>query len=273
MRSNKGTIRFALAAVAVVAIALGTSCGGGSSSSKGKGKPKEIRLDPPVVILRGAADTVDVRVILVSTTGRKTDVTADPGTSLTSSDTAVATVAGGTTITPQSAGKATLNASHAGFTAQATVYSDFAPALAAGDFDVAAPPEAVKAGKKVTVPVLLEMGAAELGSYRLRVTYDPAHWDLLNVVGGPELDRPLALVTATDGEATWTDTYSPSLGQALDGTIEVARLVLRAIGAPGDESILAGDAIGVWTNDFPASPVGDPTPRPFVTGRRWMVIE
>ena len=272
MHSTKGTNRFALAALVAVAMALTASCGGGSSS-KGKGKPKEIRLNPSTVILRSATSTIDVKVILVSTTGNKSNVTGDPATSVTSSDSAVATVVGGMTVIPQGPGKATLNVSHQGFTAQAVIYSDFTPALAAGDFDVAAPPAAVRQGKKVTVPVLLETGSAVFGSYRLRVTYDPAQFDLLNVVGGADLNKPLALEADIDGEATWTDTYSPSLGQSLTGTIEVARLVLRAIGAPGDSSILTGDALGVWTNDFPAAPVGDATPRAFVTGRRWMVIE
>ena len=120
---------------------------------------------------------------------------------------------------------------------------------------------------------MLPRKISQTRSYRLRFTYDPAHFELVSVQGGADLNKPLAIEDDTPGEAVWTDTYSPSLGQTLAGTLEVARVVLRATGAPGDASIITGEAIGVWTTDFPAAPVGVPTPRPFVTGRRWMVVE
>ncbi|MCZ6601457.1 MAG: DUF3869 domain-containing protein [Planctomycetota bacterium] len=272
MKYNGKMIAGALALA--LSIGLGASCGGGSSSSKrGPGTPKEIQIEPITIFLRDAASTLDVKVILISTTGVRTDITQDPTTTLTSSDPGVVTVTGAFTLTPQSAGAVVLDADYQGMTDTANVYSDFAPALAPGDFDISAPATTIRKGQTETLPVLVEMGSAIFGSYRVRLSYDPAHFNLVNVLGGPDLDKPLAIKSTANGWAEWTDTHSPSLGQSLTGSFEVVRLVLRAVGNPGDASIVTGDVHGIWTNDFPAVQVGSPTPRPFVTGRRWMVIE
>ena len=68
------------------------------------------------------------------------------------------------------------------------------------------------------------------------------------------------------------DAYSPDLGQTLTGSIEAVRIVLRAVGDPGDASLVTGSAVEVFDTAFPAAPIGPAVPRPFVTGVRWLAI-
>jgi hypothetical protein len=255
----------------VLVLGMLPACGG-SSDSKGKGKLKAIKVTPSPVILRDQSATISLEVTGITTTGRRVDLSADPSTVYASLDMTVATVTPVGVVVPQGEGVAQVAVQYPGFSETVDLYSDFTPDLTAGDFDLVAPDEALKPGSKVTVPVLLETGGETFGSFRAKVTYDPTHLELVKVIASRDLGEPMAIRSDTPGEVEVTDTYKPSAGQSLTGTVEVARAVFRAIGPTGTGSVVTGEAMGVSDSSFPARPIGDPTPRPFVTGKRWVVI-
>ena len=259
----------------LMALALLASCSGSSGGGRGPGTLNGLEISPTAVLLRDAASSIPLTVYGVSTTLKKTDLTASAsGTVYSTSDPLVASVTTEGVVGAVGPGTATITADNGGFMASVPVYSDYAPALTEGDFDLVAPAAPVPEGKTVTIPLVLEAGNRTFGSYRVRVTFDPTHFVVVQVAQGSDLGQALAARTDNAaGEVEILDTYDPSLGQTLTGQIEAVRIVLRAIGTAGQASIVTGEALGVSDDTFPAAPLGAATPRPFITGVRWMVIE
>lgn len=257
----------------ILSMGLFVSCGGGDGDGGGPGVLKEIRVSPPIVMLRDTNTTVSLAVTGITTTGRRIDLKFSPDTAYSTSNPPVATVTPVGVVAPQGEGTATITVVHLSFSALVPLYSDYTPALSAGDFDLAVPDEAPSPGERVTVPLLLETGSREFGSYQALITYDPNQLKLIKVAPGSDLGAPLAKRSDTPGEVEVLDTYRPSLGQSLTGTIEAARLVFKVVGDSGQASILTGKAIDASDDAFPAAPLGAATPRDFVTGKRWLAIE
>lgn len=255
-----------------ILLGMASACGGGSDS-KGQGQIKEITISPSPILLRDQTTTIPLEVKGLTTTGRRIDLTADPLTVYATTDPAVAGVNPDGTVVPQGEGTASIQVTYDVFNATAEVYSDFTPALAPGDFDLVLPDDSVRPGSRVTVPVLLETGSQSFGSYRAKITFDPQQFELVKVTAGADLKNPTAIRSGTPGEVALLDTYQPSLGLSHTGTVEVARIVLRAVGPTGSASRITGEVLGIWDEAFPAVPIGPETPRAFVTGNRWIVIE
>ncbi|MCZ6691973.1 MAG: cohesin domain-containing protein [Planctomycetota bacterium] len=252
------------------------SCGGGSSSGSRTplGTVQSIEIAPAAVMLRDVSSTVQLRVTGLTDTGRTVDLTASTeGTTYATSSMAVADVSPEGLVTRRGAGTAMLTVTNGLFQATALVYADTASPLTEGDFDFQLGIGPVEQGKTVTVPLILDAGSKTFGSYRALVTFDPAHFEFVAANAGSDVQAPLAVRSDTPGEVEVLGTYAPSLGQSLTGTIELSRLVLRAIGSQGDASIITGNALEVFNNDFPALSIGPATPRPFVSGSRWLVID
>lgn len=243
------------------------------SSSVPLGTVQEIRVSPGAVLLKDVAATVQLVVTGITDTGRTVDLTpSSEGTTYTTADPTVARVTLEGVVYPQGPGTTTLMASNATFTDTTEVYSDWAPPLMEGDFDLRVPDVPVLRGSSVTILLVLETGGKTFGSYRARITYDPDQFDLVGVAPGAGLGFPMAVRKDVAGEVEILDTYTPGTGQVLSGSIETARIVLRVKGDAGQASIITGEALGVSDDSFPSAPIGASTPRGFATGRRWLVI-
>lgn len=253
-------------AALVAALGVVISCGGGGGDSKPIGTPQALEISPTVVLLRSATSTVQVTVTAITDTGRRIDFTAaSEGTIYASSDPAVADVSSDGLVTAQGPGMASLAATNGTLSAMVEIYSDYAPPLLEGDFDLDPGEAPARKGKTLTIPLIAEAGGRVFGSYRVVVTWDATRYDFVKVEKGADLKAPLAVRSDTPGVAEMVGTYSPALGQSLTGRIEAARIVLRATGDPGQVSLIRGTVLGVSDDAFPASPLGLPTPRPFVS--------
>lgn len=267
-RNNK-VIRWA--ALSILSVGLALSCG--KDDGGGQGTLKEIRVTPSVVVLRTTSSSVSLDVKGITTTGKRIDLKYSPDTTYASGDPSIATVTPVGIVVAEGTGVATITVSHLTFSAAVPTFCDYAPPLSDGDFDLAAPGEALKMGRSVTVPLILETGGRNFGSYQALVSYDQTQLKLIKVSPGADLGAPLAKRTDILGEVEVLGTYRPALGQSQTGTLEAARLVFRVTGDSGQSSTLTGRVVSVADDSFPAATLGPPTPRDFVTGRRWMPIE
>ena len=258
-------------------LAMASACGGGSSSGgkqKGAGTLDFLTASPSAAMLRDVGSTVDLEITGISTTKKKTDLTAaSRGTTYVSSDPNVAVMTMNGRVIRVGPGTATITVTNGTTTLMVAVYSDDALALSDGDFDFALGMGPADAGGTLEVPVLLEVGANDFGAYRTKVTFDAAQFEYVKVKPGADVKKPLAVRTDVAGEVEFLGAYDAGSGQAATGTIEIARLVLRATGVPGDASKITGEALEVFDSTFPAIAIGPVTPRPFVAGDRWLPIE
>jgi hypothetical protein len=259
----------------LVALTLlgGTGCKGSDSSRKKKQKPPaSIEVSPATVLLREVGATADLAVTGY-VDGSPVDLTpSTEGTTYASSDPAVATVDAEGVVTRVGPGQATLSIRNGAFTVLIPLYSDGATPLSEGDFDFVLGEETIGAGETATIPLILETGSREFGSFQVRVTWDPKHFDFVKTSPGDDLGAPLAVRSDTPGEIEIVHAYDPARGQPLSGTFEVTRILLRSRGASGDASMITGTVLEVFDSDFPALAIGPGTPRPFVSGARWLAV-
>ncbi|MCZ6691539.1 MAG: hypothetical protein O7H41_18270 [Planctomycetota bacterium] len=258
-------------AALMVLLSLALSCD--SSGSKGPGVLQELRVSPTVVLLRDRTSPFQLQVTGITSTGKTRDLTSSSeGTRYLSTDPAVATVSAEGLVTPAGPGSGLIGISNGAIVSSIPVRSDFTPALTEGDFDLVALSVPIQKGSTVAIPLVVNAGVLGLGSYRVRVTYDPAQLHLVFVGAGVDLGAPTAVRKDTPGEIEFSNAHNPAGGPSPTGKIEVAKILLRVIGDDGQESIITGQALGVSTDEFPAGPIGPPTPRGFVTGVRRLVI-
>lgn len=262
--------------VPLALLVLAVACGGGSSSTKTPplGTVESLEVTPGAVMLRDASSAVSVEVTGITDTGRTVDLTASTeGTTYASSDTAVADVTAEGVVSAQGPGTATLTVTNGTIIATAPIYSDMSAPLTEGDFDLVGGEGPVRKGETVTIPLVLDGGSKTFGSYRVLITFEQSHFEFVRATEGADLGDPLAVRSDTPGQVEILDAYSPDLGQTLTGPIEAVRIVLRAVGDPGDASLITGSAVEVFDTAFPAAPIGPAVPRPFVTGVRWLAID
>lgn len=260
----------ALAAPLLLALA----CSKSSDSDKGPGVVQSLRINPSVALLRDAASTLQLQVLGVTSTGKTVDLTASTeGTLYSSTNPPVAAVTPEGLVAAVGRGTAAIAITNGAFSTILPVYSDFSPALTEGDFDLVVLAQPVRKGAIVAIPLVLDGGTKRLGSYRVVVTFNPAQYEVVSVGAGSDLGVPLAVNRDDPGRVVIADGFDPALGASPTGTQEAARILLRVTGDPGQASIITGEVLGISNDQFPAAPIGPSTPRPFLTGSRWLAIE
>jgi hypothetical protein len=273
MMTAMRSVRALVACLAVLALLAGAGCSGSDSKSKKKRKPPaSLEVSPPTVLLREVGATVNLAVTGY-VDGKPVDLTpSTEGTTYASSDAAVADVDAEGLVTRVGPGSAVLSIRNDAITIQIPLYSDEAAPLTEGDFDFVLDETTIDVGQMVTVPMILETGAREFGSFQVRITYDPDHFAFVKVAPGDDLGAPRAVRSDTPGEIEVVHAYDPARGQALSGTFEVLRIQLRSKGASGDASKITGTVVDIFDGAFPAVAIGPPTPRTFVSGDRWLAV-
>lgn len=273
MMTAMRSVRTLVACLALLALLVGMGCSGSDSKAKKKrNPPASLDVSPPTVLLREVGATVDLAVTGY-VDGKPVDLTpSTEGTIYVSSDTGVADVDAEGVVTRVGPGTAVLSIRNDAITIQIPLYSDEAAPLAQGDFDFVLSETTIGVGEIATIPMILETGAKEFGSFQVRVTWDPKHFDFVKAAPGDDLGDPIAVRSDTPGEIEVVHVHDPARGQPLSGTFEVIRIHLRSKGASGDASKITGTVLEVFDGAFPAVAIGQATPRPFVSGDRWLAV-